>query len=201
MTSIFELLRSIPASDIAIRMGLSLQRKGDCQWASCPLHTDNHPSMQFYPDGRFYCHSCHTYGDSVAFYSAIYKLSPYDAAKRLANEYGISDIGSKKEYWSAEFHPIRELTGYDLKTAVDRLKEEDISFLCSVKFKAAQDMYAIEDSAKSLEEWKLHAESPLYVKACSAWAAAEKRLLQLDYTAPRELIEYYGEREPERELP
>lgn len=89
MADLFELVRDIPAHQAAERQGLHLRQKGSRLWACCPLHGEKTPSMCFYPQGTWYCYGCHEGGDAVRFYQAYLNLSAYDAAVRLAEDFGI----------------------------------------------------------------------------------------------------------------
>ncbi len=53
----------------------------------CPFHHDQHPSMKV--DGRYYCFTCHETGDVIDFVGKLFGLRPYDAAKKIANDFGI----------------------------------------------------------------------------------------------------------------
>ena len=53
----------------------------------CPFHNDKHPSMKV--DGRYYCFGCHETGDVINFVAKVFDLTPYEAAKKLAQDFGI----------------------------------------------------------------------------------------------------------------
>lgn len=53
----------------------------------CPFHHDQHPSMKV--DGRYYCFSCHETGDVIDFVGKLFNLCLYDAAKKIAKDFGI----------------------------------------------------------------------------------------------------------------
>ena len=57
----------------------------------CPFHKDTHPSMKIYPNGKgYYCFVCGAGGDQIKFVAEYYGISNYEAAKQLAQAYGIS---------------------------------------------------------------------------------------------------------------
>lgn len=67
---------------VAEYFGLKVNRKGMCL---CPFHTDKHPSLKIYPDGKgFYCFSCGTGGDQIKFAALYRRTGNYEAAKALA---------------------------------------------------------------------------------------------------------------------
>ena len=64
--------------------GLSVNRSG---MVRCPFHEDHNPSMKV--DDRFYCFGCHASGDVIDFTSKLFGISLKDAAKKLAEDFGI----------------------------------------------------------------------------------------------------------------
>lgn len=56
----------------------------------CPFHKDQHPSMKIYPDGKgYYCFACGSGGDQIKFVARYLGVNNYDAAKELAQVFGI----------------------------------------------------------------------------------------------------------------
>lgn len=55
----------------------------------CPFHDDRHPSMKLNKD-YFYCFGCGASGDVIDLAARLFSLSGYDAAKKLAADFGIS---------------------------------------------------------------------------------------------------------------
>ena len=53
----------------------------------CPFHPDRHPSMKV--DARYYCFGCHETGDVIDFVGRLFQLSPLDAARKIAADFGI----------------------------------------------------------------------------------------------------------------
>ena len=54
----------------------------------CPFHDDRHPSMKLNKD-YFYCFGCGATGDAIDFVARLFGLSSYEAAKKLAYDFGI----------------------------------------------------------------------------------------------------------------
>ncbi len=54
----------------------------------CPFHNDRHPSMKLNRD-YFYCFGCGATGDVIDFVARLFGLSSYEAAKKLAYDFGI----------------------------------------------------------------------------------------------------------------
>ena len=64
--------------------GLKVRRNG---MTCCPFHQDKHPSMKV--DERYYCFGCHQTGDVIDFVSRLFGLTPYQAALKLAEDFGL----------------------------------------------------------------------------------------------------------------
>ena len=54
----------------------------------CPFHNDRTPSMKLNED-YFYCFGCGATGDVIDLVAKLFNLSSYDAAKKLADDFGI----------------------------------------------------------------------------------------------------------------
>ena len=86
MSSIFEAVKtlvSVPAA--AKRCGLEVN---DAGMVRCPFHEDHTPSMKLYED-HFFCFGCGKHGDVVTLVSELFCIPPYDAACRLADDFGV----------------------------------------------------------------------------------------------------------------
>ena len=56
----------------------------------CPFHADRTPSMKLNED-YFYCFGCGASGDVIDLAARLFGLSNYDAAKKLAADFGITE--------------------------------------------------------------------------------------------------------------
>ena len=70
----------------AERYGLPV-RQGNM--VCCPFHNDRTPSMKLNED-YFYCFGCGASGDVIDLAARLFGLSGYDAAKKLAADFGIT---------------------------------------------------------------------------------------------------------------
>ncbi len=86
MASLIQQAKQIPASTIAEQQGIFLKKRGSRYWACCPLHTEKHASMCFYPNGSWHCFSCEAGGDSVALLAILKHISMNDAAKEICDQ-------------------------------------------------------------------------------------------------------------------
>ncbi len=65
--------------------------------ACCPFHQEKNPSFSVKEsDGIFKCFACGVSGDSIDFVAKLKDIEPIDAAKEIANYYGIDDTLSKE---------------------------------------------------------------------------------------------------------
>lgn len=79
---------------------------------NCIFHNDSHPSMKLYKD-HFHCFSCGAHGDVIAFTAQLLSLSQYDAAKKLADDFGITYDRTDGRYASKAFSPSKSANKYD----------------------------------------------------------------------------------------
>ena len=85
--TLFELVKqNICVPDAAEHYGLQVNRNGMC---SCLFHEDRHPSMKL-NERYFYCFGCGVTGDVIDLVARLFDLSSYEAAQKLAQDFGIS---------------------------------------------------------------------------------------------------------------
>ena len=88
----------INTQEAARRYGLEVNHYGK---TLCPFHNDRHPSL-YVADDHYYCYACGEHGDVIDLTARLFDLSLYEAAKKLAYDFGISqdkpqqDIRRKK---------------------------------------------------------------------------------------------------------
>ena len=84
--SIYEFVKAnVTVPQAAEHYGVEVQRNGMCR---CPFHDDRHPSMKLNED-YFYCFGCGAHGDVIEFTARLFGLGSYDAAKKLAYDFGL----------------------------------------------------------------------------------------------------------------
>lgn len=84
--NIFETVKAVvTVRQAAEYYGLNVNRNG---MACCPFHKDRHPSLKLNKN-YFYCFGCGAHGDVVDFVAQLFELSSYEAAKKLAYDFGI----------------------------------------------------------------------------------------------------------------
>ena len=86
MSNLFETVKaSVSVREAAERYGLKVGRNA---MTCCPFHDDRHPSMKLNQD-FYYCFGCGATGDVIDLVSQLFDLSPYEAAKKIAEDFGI----------------------------------------------------------------------------------------------------------------
>ena len=85
-TRFFETLKArVTVPQAAAHYGVRIGQNGMCR---CPFHSDKTPSMKI-NETYFYCFGCHSTGDVIDFTTRLFDLSPLDAARKLASDFGI----------------------------------------------------------------------------------------------------------------
>ncbi len=75
---------TVTTRQAAIFYGFKVSASG---MTCCLFHSDQHPSMKV--DERYYCFGCHQTGDVIDFVSHLFGLTPYQAAWKLAEDFGL----------------------------------------------------------------------------------------------------------------
>lgn len=78
---------AVPVKEAAEYYGLEVNRGN---MVCCPFHADRTPSMKLNED-YFYCFGCGAHGDVINLAARLFGLSGYDAAKKLAVDFGITE--------------------------------------------------------------------------------------------------------------
>ena len=84
--SVFETIKAaVTLRQAAEHYGLRVLPNG---MTCCPFHKDRHPSLKLNED-YFFCFGCHATGDVIDFTAWLFGISLKDAAKKLAEDFGI----------------------------------------------------------------------------------------------------------------
>ena len=86
MTIYENIKAAISVKQAAEHYGLKVSRNG---MACCPFHHDRHPSLKL-NENYFFCFGCGAKGDVIDLVARMFELSGYEAAQRLAADFGIS---------------------------------------------------------------------------------------------------------------
>ena len=85
--TMYETIKAVvPMKQAAEHYGLKVSRNG---MACCPFHHDRHPSLKL-NENYFFCFGCGAKGDVIDLVARMFELSGYEAAQRLAADFGIS---------------------------------------------------------------------------------------------------------------
>ncbi len=77
---------AVSTIEAAEHYGIEVNRHGK---ALCPFHNDRNPSL-FVDDYHYHCFACGEHGDVIDFVAKLYGLTLYEAANKLAYDFGIS---------------------------------------------------------------------------------------------------------------
>ena len=76
---------AISVKQTAEQYGLKVGRNG---MTCCPFHNDRHPSLKL-NDDYFFCFGCGAKGDVIDLVARLFDLSSYEAAQKLALDFGL----------------------------------------------------------------------------------------------------------------
>lgn len=113
---------AVTTRQAAIFYGFKVNANG---MTCCPFHSDMHPSLKV--DERYYCFGCHETGDVIDFVSHLFGITPYQAARKLAEDFGLHPSPSNAaalpvpKYESVETARNREGRCASVLTACERL--------------------------------------------------------------------------------
>lgn len=125
----------------------------------CPFHNDKHPSMKV--DKGFYCFGCGEKGDVIHFIEKLYGISPYEAAKKLAEDFHIPiEIEKEKSKRSVKKMTLKKKSPYQLMQEFEKWEKYCIRTLSEYLHLLDEwkQQYAPRDFE---EEWKEE-----FVEAC-----------------------------------
>ena len=122
---------SINTREAVARYGVEVNRHGK---ALCPFHNDRNPSL-FVDDDHYHCFACGEHGDVIDFTAKLHGLTVYDAAKKLAYDFGITQDKPPDKALQEKQHR---------KSEAQRLRENEK--LC---------FSALLEYMKLLQEWKV----------------------------------------------
>ena len=126
--NVFEAVKtSINTREAAARYGVEANRHGK---ALCPFHNDRNPSL-FVDDDHYHCYACGEHGDVIDFTAKLFGLKLYEAAQKLAYDFGITQDKAMQEKLNR-------------KSEAQRLRENEK--LC---------FSALLEYMKLLQEWKV----------------------------------------------
>ena len=84
--TIYETIKAaISVKQAAEHYGLKVSRNG---MVCCPFHHDRHPSLKLNED-YFFCFGCGAKGDVIDFVARLFNLSSFEAAQKLAADFGL----------------------------------------------------------------------------------------------------------------
>lgn len=142
--NIFKAIKeAVSCRDAASFYGIKVGSSGLCH---CPFHNDNTPSMKV--DIRYYCFGCGKTGDVIDFVGKLYGLRPFDAAKKIANDFRISDYDNPANYSSTNSSPFSSPGNPQISKSNPHIIQQNNEY----QLKRALDLY-IRDALFSLHQY------------------------------------------------
>lgn len=149
--NLFEAVKeSVSPRQIADYYGLQMRN----DMVSCLFHDERTPSMKLYDD-HFYCFGCGKHGDVTDMVGELFGLSPKEAAKKIAQDFGIS---YDKQY--GEYTPNKESIIAKIRREQDKVKENHVYTVLCNYLHLLRD-WRTEYAPKSADEPL----NPLFIKA------------------------------------
>ena len=143
--SIFQKVKeAVSTKDAASFYGIKVGRNGLCR---CPFHNDRTPSMKV--DVRYYCFGCGETGDVIDFVGKLYGLKPYDAARKLADDFGITDYSS---YSSNNKFQSKRAPDIEIRDALFSLHQYREKLRIFKQDYAPRSIYELDDCNPLFEE-------------------------------------------------
>ena len=145
--NVFEAVKtSINTREAAARYGVEANRHGK---ALCPFHNDRNPSL-FVDDDHYHCYACGEHGDVIDFTAKLFGLKLYEAAQKLAYDFGITQDKAMQEKLNR-------------KSEAQRLREnEKLCFSALLEYmKLLQEWKRLYAPRTPEEKWHPH-----FVEAC-----------------------------------
>ena len=132
------------------------------------MHHERTPSLMFDGKGRFRCFGCGAYGSSIDFTAALFSITPKEAVKKLAADFGVWDDGQqRKEYAKSEKPPEEYIV-------------EAWRAVCEVRHRISEEMISLEgegwDSAEFIEALALRADCDIWLDRLEDRDAPESAL-------------------------
>ena len=130
----------------------------------CPFHDDKNPSMKV--DRRFHCFGCLADGDVIDFTARLFQLTPLNAAKKLACDFGIDErlcsTDNRSDIPIGKVATEKQLLSHALNDLYEELRDE------------LNRMYDLRDRYAPVhteEEW-----DPRFVEAIKAISIMENKM-------------------------
>ena len=136
---------SINTREASARYGVEVNRHGK---ALCPFHNDRNPSL-FVDDDHNHCFACGEHGDVIDFTAKLFGLKLYEAAQKLAYDFGITQDKSPTKAMQEK---------QNMKSEAQRLREnEKLCFSALLEYmKLLQEWKRLYAPRTPEEEWHAH---------------------------------------------
>ena len=143
--NIFQAVKeAVSCRDAASFYGIKVGGSGLCR---CPFHNDNTPSMKV--DIRYYCFGCGAKGDVIDFVGKLYGLKPYEAAKKIVDDFRIIDYDNTIDNRTTCDYPAASTCNFKIRKPNPLIIQHNNEY----QLKRALDLY-IRDALFSLHQYR-----------------------------------------------
>ncbi|OQS08510.1 hypothetical protein B0T37_19645 [Chromobacterium violaceum] len=92
-----EVLAKSPLNEVARRLGIETEKRGNQLSAICPFHQDTRPSLRFFPADNgspehFHCFACGAHGHAIDLVKQVQSVDFLPAVQWLSQNFGIKSI-------------------------------------------------------------------------------------------------------------
>ncbi len=141
---------AVSTIEAAAHYGVEVNRHGK---ALCPFHNDRNPSL-YVADDHYHCYACGEHGDVIDFTAKLFGLKLYEAAQKLAYDFGITQDKPPTKAMQEK---------QNRKSEAQRLREnEKLCFSTLLEYmKLLQEWKVLYAPRTPEEEWHPH-----FIEAC-----------------------------------
>ena len=151
-----DVARLLSCKEFAEAEGLRIQHKR----AQCPFHSGVHFNLQFFDDGRCYCHVCHQTADVVQLAAAVWHCSQMEAADALNKRFnlhldGKAPTAAETDAWRRKRH-TREDKHQAAEAAVEAAEAEARAAWAAVEMgtsTSGTDYDELQRQARNADAW------------------------------------------------
>lgn len=127
--------------------------------AVCPFHGGEHYNLQFFDDGKCYCHVCHKAADVVQLAAAVWGCSQVEAAGELNRRFNLhmdtkTPTAAEADAWQRKRNQ-REGRQREAEAAVEAAEAEARAAMLAVETttSSAEDYDELQRRAKNANDW------------------------------------------------
>lgn len=139
-----DVARLLSCKEFAQGAGLRIQHKR----AQCPFHSGVHFNLQFFDDGRCYCHVCHQTADVVQLAAAVWHMPQMDAAVELNTRFHLGLTGETVTPAERERREQARREAQEMRALIKQTEAQEWARACEAEQAARQalERFTIADA-------------------------------------------------------